>query len=120
MEKLEKLKNELWEKRLEKISKVKTEDWTLKQLEKVLKSLKKNKSRDPNGWINELFMPHIAGIDLKISVLKMANQIKRDQKVPTLCKVADITSIFKNKGSRADLNNDRGVFTLAVIRTIID
>jgi hypothetical protein len=34
--------------------------------------------------------------------------------------MANISSIFKNKGSRLDLNNDRGIFILAVLRKILD
>ena len=34
--------------------------------------------------------------------------------------LADITSIYKNKGSRQDLKNDRGIFILPVVRKIVD
>ena len=49
------------------MAEIRTVDWTMEQLEIVLKSLKKNKARDPNGWINDLFMLHVEGDDLQIS-----------------------------------------------------
>ena len=46
----------------------------MKHLEKVLKYLKKDKSRDPLGYCNELFSPEVAGDDLKLALLKMMSQ----------------------------------------------
>ena len=34
-------------------------------LENVLDDLKKGKSRDPNGWVNDLFFNEVAGKYLK-------------------------------------------------------
>ena len=45
-------------------------------LDKVLKNLKKNTSRDPYGLANELFMPGVAGDDLKLAILKLMNRIE--------------------------------------------
>ena len=39
--------------------------WNMVNLEKVLKSLKKDKCRDPHGLVNELFFTNIAGAQLK-------------------------------------------------------
>ena len=35
-------------------------------------------------------------------------------------KLANITTIYKKKGYRHDLENDRGIFTLSIFRKIID
>ena len=48
----------------------KSEPWDMKNLEKALKSLKKNKARDPNRWTNDLFKEEVAGENLKLSILK--------------------------------------------------
>ena len=40
--------------------------------------------------------------------------------VPKNIQLANITSIYKNKGSRQELKNDRGIFILSVIRKILD
>ena len=53
------LKTELWESRLEELTSTKTEPWNEEELEKVLKSLKNNKTRDPVGMINEIFISQI-------------------------------------------------------------
>ena len=34
--------------------------------------------------------------------------------------MTNVTSIYKKKGSRQDLNNDRGIFTVTVLRSIVD
>ena len=64
LKQLEILKEELCEKRLELAKLNKTEEWDLKKLRKILLSLKKNKSRDPHGLINEIFKPGVGGADL--------------------------------------------------------
>ena len=48
------------------------------------------------------------------------NKIKKEQKVPIIMRSPNITSIFKNKGSKKDLNNDRVIFMLTTLRTILD
>ena len=62
----------------------KSKDWTMKDLNKVLKSLKKNKARDPMGWPNELFRLENVGKDLKCSLLKLMNGIKTEQNLPKI------------------------------------
>ena len=51
----------------------KTPDWTIEELEVVLKELKNDKSRDALGYINELFKPEVCGQDLKLAILKLMN-----------------------------------------------
>ena len=46
--------------------------------------------------------------------------MKTQQKIPDTLKYCNITSLYKNKGSKKDLNNDRGIFMLSVLRTILD
>ena len=52
------------------------------ELEDVIKFLKTKKSRDPYGFINELFKPNVAGDDLKTALLIMMNRIKKEQIFP--------------------------------------
>ena len=47
----------------------------MEDLEDVLKQLKNEKSRDPMGFINELFKPMFAGTDLKRAVLRLMNTL---------------------------------------------
>ena len=48
-----------------------TSPWTMNDLENALKDLKPNKSRDPEGFVNELFKKDSIGEDLKKSLLPM-------------------------------------------------
>ena len=59
------LKRELWDSRLEELRASPSKLWKMEDLEKVLKNLKSNKTRDPHGLINELFKPGVIGEDLK-------------------------------------------------------
>ena len=53
------LKEELCSKRLEFAKLNKSKKWDSEKLMKMLSSLKNNKSRDPHGFINELFKPGV-------------------------------------------------------------
>ena len=70
--------------------------------------------------INELFKPGVIGSDLKLSVLNLMNGIKREMKLPNFMEMSNITTLYKNKGSRFDMNNERGIFILSVLRKIFD
>ena len=62
LDELNSLKEYLFELRKKYASQVISEDWSLADLDKVLKSLKNGKARDPHGHIYELFK--YAGKDL--------------------------------------------------------
>ena len=98
----------------------KTPPWKMKDLNKVLRFLKNNKSRDPFGLCNELLKDGVAGEDLKCAVLKLVNRIKHEQKYPEILQNCDITSIYKLKGNKNDFNSYRGIFRVPIIRTILD
>ena len=52
-----------------KANDLKCSDFTLSDLQKALSDLKDKKSRDPNGYINEIFKSDVIGQDLKLSLL---------------------------------------------------
>ena len=85
-----------------------------------MKQLKSNKSRDPIGLTNELFKSKNIGSDLKRAILALMNQIKTQQKVPQNFKLCNITSLYKNKGSRKQFDNYRGIFRVTALRSILD
>ena len=114
------LKNELWISRLTYMRKIKTPPWDLEKLDAVLASLKNNKSMDPCGMVNEVFKAGCIGADLRKALLCMFNGSKKEQLVPIFIALANITSLYKSKGSRLDLNNDRGIFILTVLKKILD
>ena len=114
------LKSELWQSRLENLKRIKTKDWNMKQLENVLKGLKNNTSMDPNGMVNETFKEGYMGSDLKNALLIFFNSIKSNHIIPHYMTLGNITTIYKSKGSRLDLNNDRGIFILTVMKKILE
>ena len=86
----------------------------------MLKSLKKQKSRDPHGLANNLFRPGVAGDDLKLAVLKLMNMIKNHQTYPKCLELCNISSIWKSKGPKNSFESYRGIFRVTIFRTILD
>ena len=104
--------------RLENAKKNKSPPFTEAELDKVLKSLKNDKSKDPSGYVCELFKEGVIGTDLRESLLMMMNQMKAELKIPKSLRIANITILHKKK-CRLDLNNWRGIFVCSVLRNIL-
>ena len=85
----------------------------MSDLETVLKKLKNNKARDAHGHVYELYKH--AGNDLKASMLRMFNLMKRKQIYPSIFQASNISSFYKKSGDKTDMNNDRGVFNVVKI-----
>ena len=113
-------REELAKKRMETAKLNTTPDWDMDDLTEALKSLKNNKSSDALGYINELFKPSIIGSDLKLALLRLMNKIKQQQVYPKCLEACNITSIFKNKGSKSDFDKYRGIFRVLVFRSILE
>ena len=111
---------ELFNLRLEVTRNIKSDNWSEDDLIKVIKSLKKNKSSDSQGLIYELFRPEIIGSDLFSSLLLFCNSVKSQLIIPEFITFTDITSIYKMKGKKSELDNDRGIFGVSKLRSIIE
>ena len=117
---LQRLKEILCQKRIDIAKHIKSKQWNMKELEKVLNSLQKRKCRDPQGFINELFKNASAGTDLKQSLLDMLNKTKDTLVIPDIMTIVNILMIPKpGKKSLSIIQNQRGIFLLSVLRTII-
>ena len=57
---------------------------------------------------------------MKSSLLDLFNLVKKKQIYADIFLPSNISSFYKSKGSKDDLNNDRGVFNVVKIRTILD
>ena len=114
----EKYKNMIFDIKMKIASLTKSPDWSILDLEQALKDLKTKKSRDFEGLLNEIFKQEVIGEDLKNSLLIMFNKIKKEQKIPEFFNFANITTIPK-KGSKLELKNERGIFRVSVIRSIL-
>ena len=113
------IKEDLFDKRLKLAEEKKSELWNMSHLEKALKYLKNKKSRDPVGWINELFKDGVAGKNLKFSLLHIVNKIKEENHIPDFVRLADVSTIYKGKGSKKELLNERGIFVVTILRSIL-
>ena len=113
-------KEELWSLRYARLKDTPTSLWTADDILCATKSLKSNQSRDPNGMISDIFKPEVAGKDLTTALVKFMNLILKTFHIPDELLHADITSIWKQKGSKMDMKNDRGIFVLSVLRKILD
>jgi hypothetical protein len=78
--------------------------------------LKNNKSRDPQGFINEIFKPGVIGNNLKKGILLLVNGVKDNFHFPFFMQWANITTIYKSKGSRLCLDSDRGIFVINILK----
>ena len=86
----------------------------------MCKSLKNNKARDSSGFVYELFKPEMAGSDMFKSLSMMFNLIKSEMKTSLFMKKMTITSLYKNKGVRNDFSNQRGIFNLSKVKSMLD
>ena len=120
LEDLKSLKENLFNIRYELASKNKSVNWDVTKIEKVCKALKNSKARDECGLIYELFKPPFAGQDVYNSLMKMFNLIKQELIVPDFFELMSITSLYKNKGIRSDLSNERGIFNVSKVRSICE
>ena len=81
-ETLYKMKMFLFDIRFKVCKYIKSENWPMEDLLKVLKKLKKNKSADSHGLIYELLRPEVIGEDLLKSLLMICNQVKTQLTLP--------------------------------------
>ena len=84
-------------------------DWTMRNLEAALKNLKKNKSRDFEGYLNEIFKLDVIGEDLKKSLLIMFNMLKKKKLIPIFLNYCKITTVPK-KGPKIELKTKEEYF----------
>ena len=103
---IERLVNKIIE-RCHNEPKVKNEetDCTLEELKQVVKTFKNGKSRDPCGYINELFKN--ARNSLLLSLLFMLNETERLKTIPEQWNTVIIQTMYKNKGSKKKFENYR-------------
>ena len=94
------------------------EEITKEELEKAIQNLKTKKASDFNNMKNELIK--YGGGKLKSSLLTLLNEVLRKAEVPERWKVMIIKSIYKNKGKRNEMANQRGIFLTSVISKIFE
>ena len=118
-EDLKNMKTNLFDLRLKASKLRKSNPWTLKNLENAIKELKNEKARYPNGLVNELFKEGVAGKDFRIALLSFFNKIKEENQIPDFVRFADVATIYKGKGEKFNLENERGIFIVSIYRSIL-
>ena len=93
---MKKRKHLIFRMKMKLAKSVKSPMWTMSDLEKALSDLKNGKSRDFDGFINEIFKKNIIGDDLKISFLDMFNKLRTHKMIPISLNFANITTVPKS------------------------
>ena len=114
------MKRELWKQRYGILLMKKTKSWEMADIIKAINSLKNNKTRDPFGIFNKTLKDCAEVNDLTLSLVKFVNGIKEEKYIPKTLTYSTVTSICKNKGSRRDLENDRGIFLQTIAKKILE
>ena len=81
-----------------------SEDWKMSDLDQALRNLKNNKSRDFEGYLNEIFKPDTIGDNLKESILMMFKKLKKKKLIPKFMNFCNVTTVPK-KGPKIQLKN---------------
>ena len=102
LEGLKVTKNEIFKLKIKLAEQTTSLPWKMSDLEGAFSQLKNNKSRDPDGYINEIFKCEVIGQNLKESLLTMFNKLKSQKQISYFMNVSNITTVPK-KGSRIGL-----------------
>ena len=78
------------------------------KIQKIANSLSKNKAPGPDGLPAEIFI--YAGPELIAAIASIFDGIIKSGTIPTQWNKVQIKTLYKNKGSKKDLENYRGVF----------
>jgi hypothetical protein len=88
-------------------------DFSMTELTNVLKHLKAGKSCGPDQRPAEIYIH--GGESFHHLLLVVINRLKNSQMTPTQWEMMTITTLYKGKGSKKDLVNQRGIFLTQVI-----
>ena len=92
--------------------------FTIEELLLAISKLKKGKCPGPDELPAEIFIN--AGKGILEELLKVLNQIKKTKEIPDQWNWVDITTIYKNKGSKKELVNYRGIFLTIIVKKIFE
>ena len=88
-------------------------DFTFEELSNIVKNLKNNKSNGIDNIINEFIK--YSPIEYKLIILKLFNLILKTGVLPKNWCISFISPIYKNKGSKNDANNYRGISLISCL-----
>ena len=76
---LQRRRKKIFQMKMKMAQRRQSPEWTMADLDLALSNLKTNKSRDPEGYVNEISKNGVKGEDMKQSLLIMMIQIKRQK-----------------------------------------
>ena len=85
----------------------KAEPFTLPELERAIKKLKRNKATGPDGIPNEALIE--ANRETKKAYLYMFNHITETKEIPPQWQKGELKRIYKGKGSKGKCSSERGI-----------
>ena len=91
---------------------------TTKEIKDCLTKIKKKKTKDIQGWSNEILIS--GGKDITKSLSILFNEVDNETSVPKEWKDLKVISIYKNKGKRNDMENRRGLFITNTISKLYE
>ena len=91
---------------------------TMKEVDRAIKSLKKDKAPGPDEIYNEIIIN--AGKNLKMNLLRMMNNFWKLETIPEELYRVEIKSLYKGKGDIGNLENHRGIFLNSNILKFIE
>lgn len=95
-----------------------TPEFSMKELKKAIGKLKRGKAPGRDGLPSEVFMN--AGDGLLKALLEVFNKVKRTKEIPRKWDKVSITTLYKNKGSKKELVNYRGIFLTLIVTKIFE
>ena len=93
-----------------------TPEFTMEELRKALKKLKRGKSPGYDGLPAEIFIE--AGDGVLEALLIVMNIVKKKRSIPDQWNWVKITTIYKNRGCKKELVNYRGIFLTLIVTKI--
>lgn len=110
--------NDLCTHRLQKSKHTPSPEYTYLEVKSAIDEFKQGKSYDPAGFIREIFIR--AGSDLVYSIVEMLNSMKKVHQIPSLWADMLMVTLYKNKGTRKNLDNYRGIFLVMIVELIFE
>ena len=92
--------------------------FTMDELLGAISKLKRGKSPGPDDLPAEIFLN--AGKGILEELLKVLNMVKTTKVIPEQWNWVDITTLYKNKGSKKELVNYRGIFITIIVKKIFE
>ena len=93
-------------------------DFSSEELIEAIKKIKTGKAPDYYGMYSEIF--HYLGTGLLQPLLQTLNIVKNSRRIPEKWRNVLVTMIYKNKGSRMDLEKYRGIFLTVIASKLFE